>query len=149
MSTPVPEASETKREPPIEIFEKRCHGCGQVKGRDEFHANRSKFGGVATYCKTCSVDKQRHNKQRLCYGPDALQIIAALWDAQGGRCWICDNPLDPHTFCCDHDHARDDKHIRALLHNKCNSLEGTLLKNRKKTARIQRLHSGADQWPSI
>ncbi len=50
--------------------------------------------------------------------------VAALWDAQDGRCPVCTRDLDPESFSVDHCHATG--RVRGLLHPRCNTALGML-----------------------
>lgn len=44
--------------------------------------------------------------------------------AQGGRCALCDEIIEPGKAVLDHDHKTG--HIRGVLHRGCNALEGNI-----------------------
>lgn len=53
---------------------KRCPRCGEVRGRDDFHRNRSNSDGLQAYCKRCSKQVQREYEAR---NADAVAIRKA------------------------------------------------------------------------
>lgn len=44
------------------VAEKLCPECRQSKSYTEYHSNRSKPDGLATYCKSCSADYSRRRR---------------------------------------------------------------------------------------
>lgn len=90
---------------------KTCYVCGEQKGLEEFHRNRSRKDGRQTFCKPCDYDLQ---VKRL-YGV-TVEEREALFEK---GCAICGATED---LCVDHDHATGA--VRAALCGPCNRMIG-------------------------
>jgi hypothetical protein len=85
-------------------------------------------------------DPKNRDKLRACYKKSDLkrhygmtpETWGAMFERQGFACAACGSP-DPGRkngqWSTDHDHARDDKHARAILCNGCNLALGHIKDN--------------------
>jgi hypothetical protein len=68
---------------------------------------------------------------RANHGAD-LSLRAVLWEAQGGKCYLCEEELDLDKAVLDHDHSccPTNKSCpacrRGIVHRRCNSITGYL-----------------------
>jgi len=112
---------------------KRCSQCGQEKLPDEFHKQATGSLGRQNRCKPCGVrlayewsranpERFRRNqfKSRLKrkYGLTP-EMVDELLNAQGGRCAICRDELEPGGTAIDHCHTEGN--VRGLLCRHCNT----------------------------
>ena len=128
----------------LEKTEKRCRTCGEVKPlTSEFWArDKNCPDGFQGWCKACKQARQRADytyeesrdrQLRTKYGI-GLAEYNAMFEAQGGRCAICqeqewaktgkkygtDGRVSSHLVLhVDHDHVTGQ--VRALLCNRCNT----------------------------
>lgn len=113
--------------PPAPAGCKHCLDCAQVKPLDEFCNNRRNGDGKAAYCKDCHNARSRETRDRLYGGGRHYHLmrrygvgdadVAAMIEAQGGLCAICEGPLErPHV---DHDHKTGK--VRGILCFNCNA----------------------------
>jgi hypothetical protein len=106
-------------------LEKRCPQCGEVKRLDAFAINRSESREIGAYCLPCHNEIVRENvelnhgstrnyhlKRRYALTSDD---VAAMVEAQGGKCAICRVKDAEHV---DHDHVTGD--VRGILCFTCN-----------------------------
>src|SRR5690348_12230747 len=118
----------------LEPAAKICAKCQEYKPRDEFH-QRGKT--KHSYCKDCrkTYQEEWYQKSRLDpnssayplnrrlkhvnrqYGLTASEYLA-LYDAQKGKCAICEVSIDILNCNVDHDHTTGE--VRGLLHKGCN-----------------------------
>jgi hypothetical protein len=125
-----------------------CRKCGISKPVTAFHKQGRR--GRHSWCKECfnayaretrsrnysSEQKQRWNLSRRY--KMTRQAVAAMLDAQGGRCGICAGQLHkPHI---DHDH-RTGK-VRGLLCHRCNIVIGGWEDEAFRTAALRWLERG-------
>lgn len=128
---------------------KKCPKCSKSKPNKEFHKNKSKQDGLASYCKTCNANRQlkwkeknreksTNNQRRYAlkriYGITEEQYNELL-QKQGGCCAVCRRPAEHfhRRLAVDHDHKT--LRIRGLLCLNCNRVivgrlrgpEGSLL----------------------
>lgn len=105
--------------------EKRCPECGNTKPLEDFVINRSHSRDLGNYCLPChnrvvrgNVVKNHgstrnfHLKRRYALTSDD---VAAMVEAQGGKCAICGVKDAEHV---DHDHETGD--VRGILCFTCN-----------------------------
>lgn len=99
---------------------KFCNDCHLVKPADDFRANRHLQTGRSPYCRTCHAmrDAAHHLKKNYGMTPDEF---AALVEAQGGSCAICETRPAVHV---DHDHLTGS--VRGVLCFPCNVALGHL-----------------------
>ena len=48
----------------LELVEKRCPGCGEVKSLTEFHRNKANKDGHQTHCKPCNLTRIKSWQER-------------------------------------------------------------------------------------
>src|SRR2546423_9654877 len=106
---------------------KHCHGCGLIKPLDAFCNNRRSGDGKAFYCKTCHNARSRETLERLYGGSRHYHLmrrygigdadVAAMIDAQDGKCLICVDALTKAHV--DHDHVTGK--VRGVLCFNCNA----------------------------
>lgn len=106
-------------------MEKRCPRCGEIKPLGAFAINRTHSRDLGDYCLPChnvvvreNVQKNhgstrnKHLKERYGLTHDE---VAAMVEAQGGTCAICQVKDAEHV---DHDHETGD--VRGILCFTCN-----------------------------
>lgn len=117
---------------------KLCVKCDIPKLVSEFHNDKRRKDGLASYCKVCireygaewrkkNPDRQRRNLLKLRYGI-SLEEYEALLEAQGGCCDLCGRTPEENgqALSVDHDHSccpnrrACGKCVRSLLCIKCN-----------------------------
>ncbi len=133
---------------------KRCSKCKEAKPKAEFGLHKSAADGLQYYCKKCAVlavtasrkkDPSSHRQASLVWERANLTVeqkadnnlfhklglkpgsYAQMYDAQEGRCAICEttNPgKGSRRFHVDHCHDTDK--VRALLCSCCNTGIGQL-----------------------
>lgn len=102
---------------------KRCQVCGETKPASGFYKNRNNLDGLRNDCKLCN----RWELVRRKYGL-SRSGWEAMWETQGGKCAICQEPMerdgsgrDPLRAVVDHHPERFGPGChRALLHSICN-----------------------------
>ena len=104
--------------------EKRCPQCGDTKPPSEFAKNRTNLDGLQNNCKLCARWEQVRHRYGL--SRDGWE---ALWEAQGGRCVICQESMKRNGAARDSlraviDHCHGGGQVRALLHSECNRILG-------------------------
>lgn len=129
------------RLPKLEIPEdhKRCYWCKEIKHKDQFYKNKSKYDGLTSSCKQCTPlirehvtknnpDMIRRSKLKAAYNI-SLEEYNSMFSYQEGKCAICDKHQSEfkHRFCVDHDHITGQ--IRGLLCHTCNRALGLLKDN--------------------
>lgn len=103
--------------------EKRCLYCGETKPASDFHKDRRNLDGLNDRCKLCKRWGQIQHKYGL-----TRSEWEAMWEAQGGRCLVCQEPMKrdgtanaPLRAVVDHHPERSGAGChRALLHSSCN-----------------------------
>ena len=114
---------------------KFCPDCISHKMLDSFHKNARSNDGFASYCKDCMNRRNReltHKDDRIKkYGLSrrygiSMEKYNEMFEAQGGRCAICDKHQSElkRSLCVDHCHETGA--IRGLLCIKCNAGIGQL-----------------------
>lgn len=106
-------------------MEKRCPECGEVKPLDAFAINRTQRRDLGSYCLPChnvvvrknteknhGSTRNKHLKERYGLTHDE---VAAMVEAQGGTCAICQVKDAEHV---DHDHETGE--VRGILCFTCN-----------------------------
>ena len=104
--------------------EKKCSQCGDTKPASEFTKNRTNLDGLQNNCKLCARWEQVRHKYGL--SRDGWE---AMWETQGGRCVICQEPMKRDGVARDSlraviDHCHGGGQVRALLHSECNRILG-------------------------
>lgn len=99
------------------MAEKACSRCGLTLSVEMFWRRTSSVTGLQSACKTCMTNEDR---ARI-YGLDRT-AFDLLFDAQAGRCAICQRP--DRTLVIDHNHETGA--VRGLLCGRCNSAIGML-----------------------
>jgi Recombination endonuclease VII len=106
-----------------------CPDCNTIKMLQDFPSNKKSTSGVGTYCKPCHNARSMETRQRLYGGGRHFHLkrrygmgaedVAALIEAQGGRCAIC---LAAPAVHVDHDHDHDHVtgRVRGVLCFNCN-----------------------------
>jgi len=105
--------------------EKRCPECGETKRLEEFVINRTKNRELGGYCLPCHNAIVRENVElnhgstrnfhlKARYGL-THDDVAAMVEAQGGKCAICKVKDAEHV---DHDHETGE--VRGILCFTCN-----------------------------
>lgn len=96
--------------------------------RDEINA-RKRARRAANPEKARAQDRAQRAKDpgRNQHGPWIKQDRAAMWEAQDGKCYLCDEPMsDPRVIRIDHDHSCCVPNTscrtcrRGLVHHRCN-----------------------------
>lgn len=120
----------------MELTEKLCRRCGDLKPADDFNKDKAKPDGLAAYCRECWKELKRTkyrypDKTHLYYVRYRYKVTPEEYDRlfkeQGGRCAICKRMAENtngkgkrlHV-----DHCHDSKRIRALLCSSCNAVIG-------------------------
>jgi len=111
---------------------KKCAKCGEVKPLSNFHKNKCRPDGVATYCCSCSVEVSRANKLKRQYAlnPTDYEELLCMCDAQ---CMICGESASEHKertgkfLAVDHSHVTGK--VRGLLCDRCNLVLGKMEDN--------------------
>ena len=106
-------------------YEKTCEWCGK-----QFIATRKDKRACSRTCKNAYWSKQIKRYKR--HGCDWNDEFARLWQAQDGKCYLCEGPLGPDQADChvDHDHSccpsgrSCEKCRRGLAHPLCNWIVG-------------------------
>jgi hypothetical protein len=99
---------------------KHCYDCNETKALDAFPKNRSSTTGYNPYCSPCHAKRSAAHYAKRTYGL-TLDDIAALVEAQGGSCAICETRPAVHV---DHDHLSGS--VRGVLCFPCNVALGHL-----------------------
>lgn len=104
--------------------EKKCPQCGDTKPASEFTKNRTNLDGLQNNCKLCARWEQVRHRYGL--SRDGWE---AMWEAQGGRCVICQESMKRDGAARDSlravtDHCHGGGQVRALLHSECNRILG-------------------------
>lgn len=99
---------------------KRCSSCRHILPVTDFHAHKTQFDGLNTYCKACRKAQNRATHLRRTYGLTEVDL-AELIATQGGVCAMCKVRQAEHV---DHDHAFG--HVRGVLCFPCNASLGHL-----------------------
>ena len=125
--------------------QKWCAGCQDTKPVEAFGANKSTHDGKQNRCKVCSVaavtasrrkdptshrrsskawaeknpERNADNNARRRYGLEPGGY-AAMLEAQGGRCAICNTTDTGKLYRFHIDHCHGTKEVRGLLCNGCN-----------------------------
>lgn len=118
---------------------KNCSYCKKEKSLEEFHREKSKKDGLASYCKSCNklknienynnflIRKRQYSTKRKHaaeyaiirkYGVTRSEYLNML-NKQNNTCFICNKPSIKKNLCIDHDHKTNK--VRGLLCNNCNS----------------------------
>jgi hypothetical protein len=121
----------------MDVAEKACIVCHQVKSMDDFYISKLKNGRVQlrNQCKICfneithekhrsnpNYKKRKRNRDlKLKYGID-LEIYQNMKDSQNNLCAICESPEERRELNVDHCHSSGK--VRQLLCNRCNLLLG-------------------------
>jgi len=119
----------------------QCNKCNEHKDNSDFY-KRSDNGEPQQPCKGCrraestrkrNLDRQRNpekwkarernSRLKSVYGITA-EDAKKLWEHQGGRCAICDVPIEIRKARIDHDHGTGQ--VRGILCDKCNIAIGML-----------------------
>jgi hypothetical protein len=106
--------------------ERRYREANREKLR-KYHREYKRSWDKANREKTRSYQRRHDLKRR--HGLDAA-ALAAMWQAQGERCYLCIQPLALSQVVIDHDHACCPPKFsctycrRGLACNRCNSLIG-------------------------
>lgn len=117
------------RRPPRLLFdwsdEKRCPSCGETKPLEGFAINRTQPRDVGSYCLPCHNRIVRENRILIHGSTRNFHLkrryglvdedVAAMVEAQGGSCAICQVKPAAHV---DHDHATGE--VRGILCFTCN-----------------------------
>ena len=106
-------------------YERICEGCGET-----FIAMRKDKRACSRQCK--NNFHSRRIKRWIRHGCDWNEEFGRLWQAQDGKCYLCENPLDSDQAAChvDHDHSccppgrSCAKCRRGLAHPLCNWIVG-------------------------
>jgi hypothetical protein len=132
-----------KFKPDFQAHTRRCRICRRVKSLDQFQLRTkgkpSKQSHVHPYCTPCIRKQQKTYRTdpafrerridyylKFYYGI-TLADYFRYWDAQGGKCAICETPY-PRTavkrrgLWVDHCHATNE--VRGLLCQNCNTMLG-------------------------
>jgi len=119
----------------ININEKRCSKCHEIKKVDSFGVKKFNKDGLNHYCKICEnnrtkiryndpiqKEKVKYNQILRIYGLTKDDYISKL-EFQNYKCGICDKELlnDKNTHI---DHSHDNNNIRDILCRHCNFLLG-------------------------
>lgn len=113
------------------MLTKRCNKCGVEKPHDEYYKESVPPHRPRSLCKQCILHRQKRWGKANArwaylkreYGVSKGQYNS-MYEAQDGRCAICDTP-EPQlsrNLNVDHDHATGQ--IRGLLCGSCNSVLG-------------------------
>lgn len=104
---------------------KWCPLCRRELSKEDFGRNRSAPDGLTAYCKPCHNAKTKETYTRLYGGTREYHLrrrygitgaeVAAMIDAQGGLCAICQEREPKHV---DHDHVT--RSVRGVLCSCCN-----------------------------
>lgn len=89
---------------------RKCYRCSELKRLAEFSIDRSRRGGRAHSCKSCTSHASTASRYETTRGD-----ISGRHQAQNGRCPICQRIK---KLVVDHEHGTG--RIRALLCNRCN-----------------------------
>lgn len=121
---------------PIIVAGRRwCTGCSTEKPLVAFDKATHYEHGRETRCKDCKnawrnarrvkkrkppIEATKRDYQRLYYKGVSGAAFKALFDAQDGKCGICEKELDffAKDTCLDHDH--DTNIVRGILCGRCN-----------------------------
>ena len=125
---------------------KRCTGCSENKMLTAFPPDKCRSDGRKSACRRCNTDRTKqyyhHNKavrleacrwnQKRALYQMSKERYVALFDQQGGRCAICDDPISftGKNTHIDHDHSccpgkrSCGQCIRGLLCAHCNRMLG-------------------------
>ena len=103
---------------------KRCSDCGETKPASEFAKDRNRLDGLFSRCKLCA--RWEHVQHKYGLSRDGWE---AMWEAQGGRCVICQEPMERdgaarNSLRAVIDHCHGGGQVRALLHSECNRILG-------------------------
>lgn len=107
---------------------KVCPHCRKIKSPKQFYKDKSKKSGLSSWCKKCSLEKDRlmsyseqmrihHLKQS--YGITLEQYDKMVED-QNGVCAICGN-INSNGRRLSVDHNHNTGKVRALLCGGCNA----------------------------
>jgi hypothetical protein len=118
-----------------DVSERTCRKCDEVKPLDRFKRDKGCADGHRRTCMDCDNTRGRNRyhsqshvrdgyltrSRRYKYGvgPDHID---ALYNAQGGLCGICAQPIPRNKFDVDHCHTTGE--VRGLLHRRCNLIAG-------------------------
>lgn len=98
----------------MEVNEKKCTGCNQIKLIEDFGWNYDKRSGKSyrrSHCKTCRNRTKQLRKYNIKIGD-----YKEMYNKQGGKCYICN--VYHIKLVIDHNHTTN--RIRALLCDSCN-----------------------------
>jgi hypothetical protein len=95
-------------------------------------ANPDRARQSARKYRAINGEKLRVERLQYAHGPDFDVTWAAMWEAQQGRCYLCERPMDPAEAVMEHWHgcaAHEPKRScrrcqRGLAHPKCNQAIG-------------------------
>lgn len=78
---------------------KRCPRCGEDKPLDQFNKSHKRSGGLASWCKTCTVDARRESRAKE--SPDGGGLLPAPlgWAPQ----WL-EEKVAQEGLCGKHEH---------------------------------------------
>ena len=118
----------------MDIKEKKCSKCKQIKPLSDFHKSKNGKFGVHHYCKKCNskfrkstykynIERQTRTKYKV-----EFEEIIDLYDNQNGRCAICDKHFDISLISKRNglhiDHCHKTGRVRGLLCSNCNTSIG-------------------------
>lgn len=120
---------------------KKCPKCGEVKPHSEYHKNKSRYDGLAGWCKVCWAKRQREKGWKSPAGKavdaarkrDRVHGLEPGWyerklEEQNGVCAICWGACQTgKNLAVDHDHLTGEK--RGLLCMDCNTALGKFRDN--------------------
>jgi len=102
-------------------------------------------GDVLDYCFFIHSKVIKHIRKRLKKGTTHLlrkEFYKKLWDAQNGRCYLCNDPLT--VYDCTKEHVvprsrggKDSQRNQLLSHAKCNEEKGDRLPTRNEKRYLQ------------
>ena len=77
----------------LNLVDKRCAWCGEVKTLEEFTSDRSKLDGIGTYCRLCDRDRSR-----AYYAANREAVLAKAAEKRGPQparfCLECGGELE-------------------------------------------------------
>jgi hypothetical protein len=107
---------------------KTCTKCGVEKPLDEFYRSRDSRDGRRPDCAACVRERHatypKHVSNRKAYLKRVYGITPEryeeMWDAQGGECAGCGDPMQRGQRGGAVDHCHESGRIRGLLCTPCN-----------------------------